>query len=221
MRNPMRTEAEAYRLVLLTVVAFVVIVVVTLFAGFAFGVFTWAVLTAAVAFYYLRSGRAGRPVPTAPPHRGAADERRVLVLANRVLEEGPRIVEPLIEEIQLSTAGYRARVDVVYPLPLSSVRHWVSDVDAARAEAGGALDQVVSALRAHGLDARGELGDEDPVRAVEDELRTFGADSIVIVTHDQAERHELDASAVERVRESFALPVTCLTVPAGRASVGA
>ncbi len=221
MRNPIRSETEAYRLVLLTGLAFAVIVAVAVFAGFALGLLTWAVLTAAAALYYLLAGRGQRPVPTASPHRGAADERRVLVLANRALEEGSRVVEPLIEEIQVATAGYRARVDVVYPLPLSALHHWATDVDAARAEAEGLVAEVVAALDAHGLDARGELGDEDPVQAVEDELRTFGADTIVVVTHEQAERHELDASAVERIRERFALPVTCVTLPVGRAPIRA
>ena len=221
MKNPIRSEAEAYHLVLLTGAAFAAIVAVAVFAGFALGLLAWAVLTAAAAGYYLLTGRARHPVPTTPPHRGGADERRVLVLANRALEEGAHVVEPLIEEIQVATAGYRARVDVVYPLPLSALHHWASDVDGARKQAKGLVHQVVTALDAHGLDARGELGDEDPVQAVEDELRTFGADTIVVVTHEQPDRHELDSAAVERIRERFALPVTCVTLPLGRASIHA
>jgi hypothetical protein len=215
MQNPIRSEAEAYRLVLLTALAFALVVAVTLVGGFLLGVLTWVLLTGAAAFSYLRAGRRKRPVPTAPPHRGAPDERRVLVLANRVLDDGTPVTERLVEEIQESTAGYRARVNVVYPLPVSAVRHWASDVDSAAEEAENVLDGAVAVLRAHGLEARGEVGDDDPLQAIEDSLRTFGADAIIVVTHAEPHDHELDRTVVERARERFALPITQVVVSDG------
>lgn len=212
MRNPIRSEAEAYRFVLVTALAFAAVTAVTIFAGAFLGVAAWALATGAVAFFYLRRGRATRPVKTAPPHRGAEDERRVLVLANEALADVSIVAETLVEEIQQATAGYRTSVSLVYPLRVSTLRHWASDVDAARVEAERRVEAVVGVLRAHGFDARGEIGDEDPLRAIEDSLRTFGADDIIVVTHREAPANELDLAVVARARERFALPLTHLVV---------
>ncbi len=42
---------------------------------------------------------------------------------------------------------------------------------------------ICDRLREAGINARGEVGDADPLQAIEDALRTFGADEIVISTH--------------------------------------
>ena len=86
----------------------------------------------------------------------------------------------------------------------SSVRHWTSDIDRARAQAQQALDQNLARLREGGIEARGEVEDEDPLRAIEDALRTFGADEIVIWTGPDG----IGRAAVEGARERFALPIT-------------
>ena len=53
MRNPFRSEAEAFRFLLVTVAAFAAIAVASLLGGAWFGVPVWAVLTAAAATFYL------------------------------------------------------------------------------------------------------------------------------------------------------------------------
>jgi hypothetical protein len=58
-------------------------------------------------------------------------------------------------------------------------------------------------LRDGGIEARGEVGDEDPLRAIEDALRTFGADEIVIWTGPNG----IGRAAVQGARERFALPI--------------
>jgi len=208
MRNPIRSEAEAFRFLLLTALAFGGVTAAAIFGGVIFGVTVWALVTGAAALFYLRRGRARRLVKTAPPHRGGEDERRVLVLANEVLAEGSFVAGRLVEEIRQSTAGYRAHVNLVYPLPVSPIRHWASDVDRARAEAESRLEDSVQVLRAHGLEARGEIGDDDALQAIEDSLRRFGADGIIVVTHGDAHGNELDPAVVEKARERFALPIT-------------
>lgn len=208
MRNPVRSEGEAYRFLLLTVVAFAAIAVASLLGGVVAGAATWAVATAAAAFFYLRRGRPTRLVKTAPPHVGAADERRVLVLANEALADESLVDGKLVEEIRHSTAGYREQVCVVCPMPLSSLRRWLSDVDDAREDAEQRLQDTVRMLRARGLEARGQIGDGDALQATEDALRTFGADEIFVVTRSEARRDEVDAAVVARARERFALPIT-------------
>jgi GABA permease len=201
VRNPLRSEAEAFRLVVLTLGAFAAIAVASLLGGVWVGVPVWALLTAAAAFFYLRR-RGTREIPTAPPHVGGADERQVLVVL-----DGAVAGETTAHEIERASAGYRTRVLVLCPARVSPLDHWTSAVDGARAQAQSDLDESLARLRTVGIDARGEIGDEDPLRAIEDALRTFGADAIVVVTPADGEGEpSRDVAAGARAR--FALPVT-------------
>ena len=58
-----------------------------------------------------------------------------------------------------------------------------------------------------GVEARGEVGDGDPLQAMEDALRTFGADEIVISTHPEGRSNWLERRVVEHARERFAVPI--------------
>ena len=107
-----------------------------------------------------------------------------------------------------TTSRYR----VVCPALTSPVRHWVSDLDGARAQAQQRLDQTLSQLHAVGIEAQGEIGDEDPLRAIEDVLRTFGADEIIISTHPEGRSNWLERHVVTRARERLALPITHIVI---------
>jgi hypothetical protein len=207
MRNPFRSEAEAFRFLLLTIVAFAAIALASLLGGAWAGVPTWAVVTLAAALLYLRRGAPQRPVRTAPAHVGAADEHRILVVANETPTE-----EAIAERIAQAAGGSRTQVFVVCPVFTSPVRHWVSDLDGGRADARRRLDETLGRLRAAGIEARGEVGDEDPLRAIEDALRTFGADEIVVTTHPEGRSTKSERSLVARVREHVALPVTHVVI---------
>jgi nucleotide-binding universal stress UspA family protein len=118
----------------------------------------------------------------------------------------------LRDEIVRRSEGSRAHVLVVCPALNSRLRHWTSDEDGARAAAGERLERSLEALRAHGVEAAGEVGDEDPVQAVDDALRTFGADEIVIATHPEGRSHWLERGVVERVRERYTCPIAHVVV---------
>ena len=94
----------------------------------------------------------------------------------------------------------------------SRLRHWVSDADRALAEARARLDASLAALRSAGIDADGEVGDDDPVQALEDALRTFKADEVIISTHPAARSNWLERDVVERAREIFPIPITHVVV---------
>ena len=103
---------------------------------------------------------------------------------------------------------------VVCPALTSAVRHWASDVDGGRARAQRRLDESLSLLRDAGIDAQGEIGDDDPLQAIEDALRTFGADEIVVATHPEESATWLERHVVERARERFALPIAHVVIHA-------
>ncbi len=67
-------------------------------------------------------------------------------------------------------------------------------------------------MRAAGIDARGEIGDGDPLQAIEDALRTFAPDEVVISTHPAGRSHWLERDVVAGARERFALPVRHVVV---------
>ena len=204
MRVAIRSEAEAYRFLFVTVAAFAAIAVASLLGGPWAGVPVWAAVTVAAAIYYLR-GRPLRPVRTAPAHAGGKEERHLILLANETLDD-----RALVDEVERRAAGEHGQVLVVCPVHVSAVRHLASDVDAARALAERRLSASVSRLRAAGVDAHGEIGDEDPVQAIEDALRTFGADEIIISTPPEDRQHRLEQGLADSARARFAVPVTHL-----------
>jgi nucleotide-binding universal stress UspA family protein len=106
----------------------------------------------------------------------------------------------------------REEVLVVTPALNSPLKHWVSDEDGARAAAQERLAESLAKLSEAGVEARGEVGDGDPLQAMEDALRTFGADEIIISTHPEGRSNWLERQVVEKARERFAVPITHVVV---------
>jgi len=206
VRNPFRSEADAYRLVWLSVAYFALIVVASLLNVWL-GLTVFLVETAGVLWWvFLRRGEAAPPPREAPPPH-AEGERRILVVANETV--GGR---ELLERLQQVAASVDEKVLVVCPALNSPLRHWVSDEDAARAAAQERLDTSLASMRAAGIDARGEIGDGDPLQAIEDAVRTFRPDELIVSTHPEGRSHWLERGVVSRARERFAVPVTHVVV---------
>jgi hypothetical protein len=149
-----------------------------------------------------------RPMPRViPGHESPPGVRRILVIANETVG-GQRLRQTLQEKAQ----DVGAELFVVSPALNSPLRHWVSDEDNARAAAQQRLDASLAQLAGDGLRARGEVGDGDPLQALEDALRKFGADEIVISTHPAGKSHWLEQNLVDRARERFELPITHVVV---------
>jgi hypothetical protein len=204
--NPFRSEAEAYRFLLITIGYFAAIVIATLVGGRWVGLAVFIALTL-VGLWFLLRRRPEAPIRTAPPRRGAEDERRILVIANETVGG-----EKLRDEIRRRSENYREHVLVVCPALNSPLRHWASDDDAARAKAQDRLDASLARLSEAGLEARGEVGDSEPLQAMEDAMRTFGADEIIISTHPEGRSNWLEKGVVSGARERFAVPITHVVV---------
>jgi hypothetical protein len=205
MINPLRSEAEAFRFLIASIVYFGAIVIAAVINKWA-GLAVFILLSAAVLGWWLRARREERPPQTAPrPH--AEGERRILVVANETV--GGQTLRRMILEKSLDV---REEVLVVTPALNSPLRHWVSDEDQARADAQKRLDASLAKLAEAGVQARGEVGDGDPLQAIEDALRTFGADEIILSTHPEGRSHWLERGVVEKARERFAVPITHVVV---------
>jgi len=208
--NPLRSEAEAFRFLIASIAYFGAIVVASVAGGKWVGLGVFIALTAIVLGWWARARRDERPPKTAPrPH--AAGERRILVIANETV--GGHTLRSAILERSLDV---REEVLVVTPALNSPLRHWVSDDDDARAAAQERLERSLAQLAEAGVEARGEVGDGDPLQAIEDALRTFGADEIIISTHPEGRSNWLERGVVENARERFAVPITHVVVDLAR-----
>jgi hypothetical protein len=201
VKNPLRSEAEAFQFLLGAVVYFAAIAIAGVINEWA-GLAVFVLLTSAVLVWWMRARRLEAPTQTAPVHRGGPDERRILVIANETV--GGR---PLLDRIRERSSGHKTEVLVVSPALNTPLRFWASDEDSAREQARQRLDRSLARLQQNGIEARGEIGDGDPVQAIEDALRTFGADEIIISTHPEGRSNWLERGVVTSASERFAVPI--------------
>ena len=209
MRNPLRSEADALRFLLLTIGYFALIVIGAVINTWL-GLAVFVVLTLAVVYFAFLRPRDEPRQRIAPTVPHPDDERRILVVANETVAG-----ETLHGMIRQKSEGYRANVLVVAPVQPSPLEHLASSEDRARAAAQDRLDASLARLREAGLSAQGRIGDTDPVQSIEDALRTFGPDEVIISTHPEGRSHWLERGVVESARERFAVPITHVVVDVG------
>jgi hypothetical protein len=133
--------------------------------------------------------------------------RRILVVANETVAG-----RELLDELKRQTAGGDADVLVVAPALNTRLRYLFADVDHARELAEQRLAGSIETLRANGIEARGAVGDSNPLVAIEDALFEFDADEIIISTHPPERSNWLEKKTVDRARERFDRPITHVVV---------
>jgi len=181
MRNPLRSEAEAYRFLGVVIVGAALIIAgsfINTWLGVAVAVVVFAGL-----FWWLKQ----EPVP------GAADHALVVTSGtppgtHRVLVLAPPGTETV-------TVPDGAELLVVVPALASTTESLTGAVDDRRHQA----EATAAALEARLPGARVEVGADDPALAVEDALRMFGADEVIVAGDD---------GMLAAVRERVALPVS-------------
>jgi hypothetical protein len=143
-----------------------------------------------------------------PPTGSGARPRRILVIANETCAG-----RGVVDEVRYR-AGDGAEVVVVAPaLAKSRLEHWLSsDAERRRGEATARLEESVRAFEAAGMNARGTLGDADPLQALDDALRVFDPDEVVISTHPPARSNWLERQVVRKARERYPMPITHVVV---------
>jgi GABA permease len=207
MHNPLRSEADAFRWVVVIGAGALVVIVLTLLTRPVFGVVLAAALIGFGCGVAWRNSRGSMP-RTVEVTRGRDGRRRILVVANETVGG-----EALLKELQNRARGHNSEILVVTPaLPASRAQHWASDTDGATEQARQRMELSVLEIERLGLKAKGEIGDADPNTAIEDALRLFPADEILISTHPAERSHWLERGVVEKAREEIDLPVTHVVV---------
>jgi hypothetical protein len=205
VRNPFKSEADAFQLVFLALGYFGLIVIAAAINRWV-GLAVFVLLTA-IAMGWIVRARREPPLRTGPLRRSAPGERRILVIANETVGG-----ETLRDVIRSRSEAFEERVRVICPTLLSRVRYFASDEDDARAQAQKRLEHSLSRLREVGVNCEGEVGEADPLQALEDGLRTFGADEIIISTHPEGRSLWLERGVVQAARERFDVPITHVVV---------
>ena len=133
--------------------------------------------------------------------------RRLLVVTTAAVDDAD-----LREQVRHHTGDEAAELKIVATASKVSPLQWLaSDEDSARREAGQVADRAAGAVEAE-ASVETEIGDPDPVQAIEDALRTFEADEVIVVTRKGDDANWLEADAGAEARERFGVSITHLTV---------
>jgi hypothetical protein len=132
------------------------------------------------------------------------ETRRLLVVANRTCP-----CRDVLDDIR-RRVGDDGEVLLVAPALNTRLRHWVSDTDGALASARERLDRALDYLRDAGVAARGEIGDADPLVAIEDALATFDPAEIIIATWPAGQSNWLERDLIADAQKRFDRPVVHL-----------
>jgi len=176
-------------------------------AGFALGgpplgLAIGAIDVTAVLFLAARA-RFDEPIEVAAPSRGYA----LLVVALAAVEQ-PAQAERIREIARAGAVAETPERDVdpevlvLAPATNAPLAQWLSDLEEARFDAQRRLALSLGTLAAAGIEATGSVGDADPVQAVEDELRSYPARELVLVTGE-----DTPADALAEITRRLPLPV--------------
>jgi GABA permease len=210
MRNPVRSEADAFHIVVgsaaVIVAAAVVgallspLVGIALLVGALAGALVWEIATV--------DPDRRRPLREAAADgrlAASGDRRRVLVVANRTLGTD-ELREQLVQH-----AGRGHELHLVAPILASRAHYIASDIDREYEDARHRLGDVLAWAEANGVTLTGRVGDPTAaLGALVDELRRFCADEVLISTLPPKQSNWLEAGILERLREELDVPVTHL-----------
>jgi hypothetical protein len=139
--------------------------------------------------------------------RTAVGKRALVVINEKV--RGEELTSSLVNHLGQGVE----EVFVVAPaLPESGIDLIMGAVDEAIPPARERLEQTLEQLNEAGLNARGEVGDSDPIQAMSDEIVKFEPEQIVVVAHSEAEGGLAEKGLLEQAERDFDLPVLELVV---------
>lgn len=140
--------------------------------------------------------------PIAPADRRDAKHHVLIVAAGGV--EDPADVARITRVAGIvADDGEEDEVRVLVPARIGFLDRWASDVEDARHRAQQRLVMTVAALAKAGVAAEARVGDEDIVQAVEDQLQSYPATEVVLVSGVGDDADEAAGELRSRLRAEF------------------
>ncbi len=133
--------------------------------------------------------------------------RRLLVISNATCTGAE-----LFREIRERAEEADTEVLIVAPALTSRLHYWLLDLTEGIADAQARLAISLEHCGAAGITARGALGDANPLQAIDDAVRVFHPDEIIIATHPPGRSNWLERDVVTKARQRFAIPITHVEV---------
>jgi hypothetical protein len=159
-------------------------IAVPVVAGFAVGggggLAVGSVAVLVIVLFAIRAAPRG-PIDSA---EGDDDRRHVLIVSPGPVED-PADVARIAQAAQIGGARGEAEVLVLVPARIGFLDRWASDVEGARHRAQQHLVATVASLAKVGVAAEARVGDEDVVQAVEDQLQSYPATEVVLVSGEE------------------------------------
>jgi hypothetical protein len=138
------------------------------------------------------------------------DSKRLLVLAGEAVAELDELPREVLSELETAD-----EVFVVTPTLASRIEWLMSDTDRARHEADKRLDTILGQLEGSGAGVSGgAVGDDTPMTVVEDHVRGFQPDRIVLALRDDEHADWQERNLVERIASRTGLPLTVFAIDA-------
>lgn len=193
----------AWKLPFVVAAIAVPIAVAFLTIGPALGLAVGAFVAVSIVVFAVRQ----RPREAIAPAGADSRLRRVLLVVTDPLED-PSAVSRVASAVG---SEKRTSVRVLSPARIGFLDRWASDVEPARHDAQQRLVISVASLAAAGIKAEARVGDEDVVQAVEDELGSFPASEVILISDEGHENKALVAAADElraRLRVDFTWVIT-------------
>jgi hypothetical protein len=165
------------------------------------GVAVGALVAATIVVLAVRQRPLG-PLGEAPSEE---DQRRLLLVLVQPLGDSESLRQ-IVEEATGGGADEETEVMVLAPTRIGFLDRWASDLEGSRRQAQRDLVHAVAALTKAGIAAEARVGDEDLVQAVEDQIGSFPATEVVLVSPEGEGERSTAAAAAElesRLRPRF------------------
>lgn len=118
--------------------------------------------------------------------------------------------EPVDAEVVDSVADDTIdEVRVIAPtLTGSALRYWMNDTDAALERAQEVVDESLAELAGSGLEASADAPtDDEPAITIDDAVRTFDPDQILVLKHSPGDEAYRESGLVEEIAEVTDVPI--------------
>jgi len=210
MRVLVRSESEAFRLL----IAAVVLGALSVLAGYLFaplaGIVLFVLVVAVASLADIRDMRNARSAlrdaarvgserdRTAATQPKGEARRRLLVVAGEapVAETSPEAI--------IGAPTTHPLLDVVSPVLQSKTHLLTTDIDRETEAARWRLLQTLAWAAEHAIEADGVVGDSiAPFAGIEDELRRHRFDEVIVLTHPRSQVSWFETEVLERAREEL------------------